>query len=82
MLASHNSVGRGQETAKPRRHLDQQGLCGHNGLGDSGRDGGEVLTGEHVYELGLTLGLRKVRTSSYMPPSHNTIFLICNFDIA
>ena len=34
---------------------------------------GEVLTGEHVYELGLTLGLVTVCTSSYMPASHNNI---------
>ena len=34
---------------------------------------GEVLTEEHVYELGLTLGLRTLCTSSYMPASHNNI---------
>ena len=39
---------------------------------------GEVLTGEHFDELGLTLGLIKVCTSSYMPESHNNIIFNMN----
>ena len=39
---------------------------------------GEVFTGEHFDELGLTLGLSTVCTSSYMSDSHNNIIFNMN----